>query len=195
MFLTAAVKILTFLTKRHLNADGLDDLNDYGLRKTQFSQIYEKPIHEPKKAEAKPTITERPPASSKQNNINTWNGRQKQTRASLTGDTFTSPFVRGSAGRRSVSAANERRSSSATTSPTKGRLKQELLNAVKKTDSDAAIVQQLQELLKKYGSIGEDLDRGGFGGRSKDERMSFRSPRKDSRPENLTRIPAPVNKV
>lgn len=68
------------------------------------------------------------------------------------------------------------------------------MNAVSRTNDDVAIVQQVQELLKKYGSLtGLNEDGGGKFSRTND-RLSFRSPRKDSKPENhLSRIPAPVS--
>lgn len=149
--------------------------------------------------------------------INTWNGRPKASRPSVTADTFVSPFVRNStgkqrcqsisssviqnflgfSGRRSVSAVNERRASSANTSPTKSRLRQELIQAVKHADDDATIAQQVQELLKKYGSLStlNDVEpQPSRFTRNTGERMSVRSPRKDSKPENnISRIPAPVS--
>nr|CAH7747732.1 unnamed protein product [Callosobruchus chinensis] len=83
---------------------------------------------------------------------NTWSGRPKATRHTLTSDTFVSPFQRNTAGRRSTSAVNfgngsgsgngSRRSSSANSSPTKSRLKQELLQTVKHTDDESTIVEQ-----------------------------------------------------
>lgn len=219
-----------------------DDLNDFGLRKTHFSEkMYEnsdksKPtIDSPKKSI--PTRKENSfvqtkknnPAAKKENSFvhtspkrpppsaavyskskmmtNTWNGRQKQARPSLgnlqsftTDSVRSSPsnFARNSTGRRSVSY--DRRSSSAATSPTK-TLKDELLNVVKKAHNDEAIAIQLQEILKRYGSLNILNGDGDSGpeslpasfGRHSGERMSYRSPRKDSRPENnFSKIPAPV---
>ncbi|ERL84887.1 hypothetical protein D910_02310, partial [Dendroctonus ponderosae] len=169
-----------------------DELNDFGLRKTNFSQrIYEndskllrrtpepprshpqspttetdrqhsvgsmrssprpeerpqlkrasssdKVITSPKRAPAVPPITTKK-ADSK---TNTWNGRQRPVRSSIGPDTYVSPFQRNATGRRSVSALGERRTSmSANSSPVKSRLKQELLNAVKKADDDESIAIQ-----------------------------------------------------
>lgn len=151
--------------------------------RAEFQKSPKRASPAPKKAESK---------------INTWNGRPKTSRPSLTMDTFVSPFSRNSTGRRSVSAVNDRRASSANTSPTKSRLKQELIQAVKHADDDATIAQQVQELLKKYGSLNklnDDVERqpNRFT-RASAERMSHRSPRKDSKPENnISRIPAPVS--
>ncbi|CAH1129658.1 unnamed protein product [Ceutorhynchus assimilis] len=232
-----------------------DELNDVGLRKTNFSQrIYEgdpkflrrtpeppksmpsspttetdsektilnnqkpsqnkgSPVHSvrgsPKPEERgvlrrtsstdKVAPKKAPPAVKKiDSKTNTWNGRQRPTRPSVGTDTFVSPFQRNTNARRSVSALGERRTSiSANSSPTKSKLKQELLNAVKKADDDETIALQVQELLRKYGSLStldneEDYAAPKFT-RQNNERMSFRSPRKDSRPENnLSRIPGPV---
>ncbi|KAJ8934028.1 hypothetical protein NQ314_013625 [Rhamnusium bicolor] len=228
-----------------------DDLNDFGLRKTQFSQrIYENDIRAKleRNLQSMEKLTEFPnksPKTQKENSftkqkensftlqkekslsranstegsievhkspkrqptpvkkveskINTWNGRPKTSRPSLTTETYVSPFARNSTGRRSVSAVNhDRRSTSANTSPTKGRLRQELLQAVKQSEDDAIIAQQVQELLKKYGSLNTLNDEQDFQPskftRNTGDRMSYRSPRKDSRPENnLSRIPAPMS--
>ncbi|KAJ8982601.1 hypothetical protein NQ317_005073 [Molorchus minor] len=243
-----------------------DDLNDFGLRKTQFSQrIYDgdlraklernlqsmeklsdspskspgsvkkeapsPPKDEPNTRQKETSInrqkehsftqqketplsransTERsteihkspkrqpPPAKKAESKINTWNGRPKSSRPSLTTDTFVSPFNRNSTARRSVSAV-DRRSSSANTSPTKGRLRHELLQAVKQSEDDETIAIQVQELLKKYGSLSTLNDEkeccapARFA-RNTIDRMSYRSPRKDSRPDNnVSRIPAPLS--
>ncbi|RZC42222.1 GAS2-like protein 2 [Asbolus verrucosus] len=184
--------------------DGIDDLNDFGLRKTHFSQrIYEDgdPKPKPKSVERNPEPPKAPKSATPQpkkssNRYSTWSGRQKQTRPALTLETFSPPMSRNSNIRRSITPQpHERRTSSASTSPTKGKLKQELINTVSKNNDDAVIVQQVQELLKKYGSLtGIDCDDGGGGKFSRGaDRMSFRSPRKDTRPDNhLSRIPAPV---
>lgn len=87
-----------------------------------------------------------PPAPKKTDNskINTWNGRPRSTRTSLTTDTYVSPFQRNTTGRRSVSALGERRvSASANSSPTHSRFKQDLLNAVKKANDDETIALQV----------------------------------------------------
>ncbi|XP_074030228.1 GAS2-like protein pickled eggs [Leptinotarsa decemlineata] len=227
-----------------------DDLNEFGLRKTQFSQriyecdgkprpemnhqsmekLFESPTISPDSSnriqkeksflKSKEALHARKKPSSRTNSaernkevqnmakkamsqmkkpdskISTWSGRPRNTRASLAPDTFVSPFARNSTGRRSVSAV-DRRPSSANTSPTKGKLKQDVLQAVQKTNDDEMIAIELQALLKKYGSLNmlndEEDYRGPQFARTTQDRMSFRSPRKDSRPENnLSRIPAPV---
>lgn len=131
----------------------------------------------------------------------TWNGRGRSSRPSLTTDTYVSPFQRNNNGRRSMSAVGERRISvSANTSPAKSRLKQELLQTVSKCDNDETMAQEIQELLRKYGSMTtldkeESFSTPSFARQTK-ERKSYRSPRKDSRPENNhSRIPAPVTKA
>ncbi|XP_018565889.1 GAS2-like protein pickled eggs isoform X2 [Anoplophora glabripennis] len=240
---------------------GDEDINDFGLRKTQFSQrIYEggmksklernlqsmeqlseSPNKSPKSMAREPSVPKQKETIPRQNSftkkdrstppkekslsransseraelqrspkrgspgpkkveskINTWNGRPKASRPSVTTETFTSPFVRNSTGRRSVSAVNERRASSANTSPTKSRLRQELMQAVKHADDDATIAQQVQELLRKYGSLNtlnvEVEQQPSRFTRNTGDRMSYRSPRKDSRPENnISRIPAPLS--
>lgn len=110
------------------------------------------------------------------------------------------PFSRNSAGRRSVSVSNydsngRRICNSANTSPTKGRLRQELLKTVKKNDDDLVIAQEVQAILRKYGSLtilNDDLN-SGPNSLVDDNRGGYYSPRKDSRPENHgSRIPAPV---
>lgn len=84
------------------------------------------------------------PKKTDNSKINTWNGRPRSTRPSLTTDTYVSPFQRNTTGRRSVSALGERRiSASANSSPTHSRLKQELLNAVKKANDDETIALQV----------------------------------------------------
>ncbi|XP_072381750.1 GAS2-like protein pickled eggs [Diabrotica undecimpunctata] len=233
-----------------------DDLNEFGLRRTQFSQriyendtktILEKTRHaidklsessssspetttnetfSPKKKERSFSTTKegvqvrrksysrsnsseanidvqkspkRTPSQPKKvdSKISTWSGRPKASRASISQDTFQ-PFARNSTVRRSVSGL-ERRSSSTNTSPTKSKLRQELLQAVNKADSDEAVALQVQMLLKKFGSLNtlnddEPLSLPILPTRTSTERMSFRSPRKDSRTDNhMTRIPAPVS--
>uniref|UniRef100_A0AAR5PGR6 GAR domain-containing protein n=1 Tax=Dendroctonus ponderosae TaxID=77166 RepID=A0AAR5PGR6_DENPD len=153
----------------------------------------DKVITSPKRAPAVPPIT----AKKADSKTNTWNGRQRPVRSSIGPDTYVSPFQRNATGRRSVSALGERRTSmSANSSPVKSRLKQELLNAVKKADDDESIAIQVQELLRKYGSLStlnNEEDYSPKFSRQHTERMSVRSPRKDSKPENnLSRIPAPV---
>ncbi|XP_050310516.1 GAS2-like protein pickled eggs [Anthonomus grandis grandis] len=134
----------------------------------------------------------------------TWSGRQRPARPSVNADTFVSPFQRNVNGRRSVSAVGERRTSlSANSSPTKSRLKQELLNAVKKADDDEVMTLQIKEVLRKYGSVSVLDNEDDYTTptsrqsspftRQNTERMSSRSPRKDSRQDNnLSRIPAPI---
>ncbi|XP_066255859.1 GAS2-like protein pickled eggs [Euwallacea similis] len=146
-----------------------------------------------------PPVLPNSPKKQDNSKINTWNGRQRPTRPSITQETYVSPFQRNTNGRRSVSALGERRTSaSANSSPTKGRLRQELLNAVRKADDDETIALQVQELLRKFGSLSTldneaDYVPAPAFSRQNNERMSFRSPRKDSRPENNgSRIPAPV---
>ncbi|KAF5285775.1 hypothetical protein FQR65_LT13054 [Abscondita terminalis] len=151
----------------HQTLDCEDDTNDAGLRRTQFSHIYN---------DEKAT----PPPKEKRG---TWSGRQKSQRPSLCADTFSPPpMQRNSPGRRSVNV--NRRPASASTSPTKGRLKDELLKAVKNNNDDLTIAEQVKKLLKKYGSL-TVLD--------KDDAIVCRSPRKDSKPDNMiSRIPAPI---
>ncbi|XP_060533902.1 GAS2-like protein pickled eggs isoform X2 [Cylas formicarius] len=231
-----------------------DELNDFGLRKTSFSQrIYEnepkfltratpepkpicvetdavsllkpvRPVQIKDEDESKPILrrslsTDRPETfkghgvrkttpttmsvKKPESKINTWNGRSKSARPSLSSDTFTPPpFQRNSTARRSVSAVsdNRRTSASAHTSPTKSRLKQELLDAVKRADDDQTIAMQVQELLRKYGSLSTLDNEDDYAQaptkfvRQTPQRVSYRSPRKDSRPENnLSKIPAPVS--
>lgn len=151
-----------------------------------------------------------PPSKKSTNNKNinnTWNGRQKSARPSLA-DAFSngpspSAFSRNSAGRRSLAVgnydSNGRRvvnSNSANTSPTKGRLRQELLKTVKKNADDLAIAQEVQAILKKYDSLNilDDFSSGPSSIRSEPERGGYYSPRKESRPENhISRIPAPIS--
>ncbi|XP_019869201.2 GAS2-like protein pickled eggs [Aethina tumida] len=187
-----------------------DDLNDVGLRKTQYSQIYDngdakspKPVQKPTqkprersfvKANSMERSDLKPPPTQKRTSrgsINsTWSGRPKATRASLTGDTFSPPVARSSMGRRSIS--NERQTSSANTSPTKSNLKKELLKAVNKNADEAQIMAQVQAVLKKFGSMNQlPLDDEPRLTRN-NERMSFRSPRKDSRADK-SKIPAPIS--
>ncbi|XP_044763199.1 GAS2-like protein pickled eggs [Coccinella septempunctata] len=204
-----------------------EDLNDVGLRKTQYSQkIFEnesKPTSTPDKTvleERKPSYRrsnsldgKETPSTPKLNGspykkvvqckVNTWNNSPKRQRSSLTPETFISPFARNSATRRSVSAVGyDRKSSSTNTSPTKGRLRQELLKAVKNTDDDAIMAMQVQELLKKYGSLNmlDDDDEQQFRSLPEESnfkrstgRMSIRSSRKDLRPDLHSRIPAPIS--
>lgn len=187
--------------------DGIDETNNFGLRKTHFSnRIYEETspklkqtIVEPRPKSREKSMERIPPPKSaspkKSPRSGTWNGRAKQTRPSLTLDTFSPPLPRNNNTRRSVTPQPPlRRFSSATTSPTKGSLKEELMNTVSRHDDDAIIVEQVQQLLKQYGSmsridcddVGARFVRGG-------DRMSYRSPRKDSRADtNISRIPAPV---
>ncbi|CAH1382169.1 unnamed protein product [Tenebrio molitor] len=187
--------------------DGIDETNNFGLRKTHFSnRIYEETspklkqtIVEPRPKSREKSMERIPPPKSaspkKSPRSGTWNGRAKQTRPSLALDTFSPPLPRNNNTRRSVTPQPpSRRFSSATTSPTKGSLKEELMNTVSRHDDDAIIVEQVQQLLKQYGSmsridcddVGARFVRGG-------DRMSYRSPRKDSRADtNISRIPAPV---
>lgn len=140
-------------------------------------------------------------AKKSETKISTWSGRPKSSRPSLTQETFT-PFSRIAPIRRSVSGLNSRRSSSTNTSPTKStsKLKDELLQAVAQANSDEVIALQVQALLKKFGSLNALSDEESEGpvslpARMTPDRMSFRSPRKDSRPDtNVSRIPAPVSK-
>lgn len=128
---------LRCLLAEHQQVCTADDLNDVGLRKTQYSQIYDngdakspKPVQKPTqkprersfvKANSMERSDLKPPPTQKRasrGSINsTWSGRPKATRASLSGDTFSPPIARSSMGRRSIS--NERQTSSANTSPTK----------------------------------------------------------------------------
>ncbi|KAJ3650718.1 hypothetical protein Zmor_016800 [Zophobas morio] len=184
--------------------DGPDDTNDVGLRKTQFSQrIYEdgkpKPKEPPKKETSPPVTREKSPlpkaSPKKSDRFGTWSGRQKQTRPSLNLETFSPPLSRNAHTRRSITPSpHERRYSSASSSPTKGNLKQELINTVYQTDDETVIVEKVQKLLKEYGSwTNLDVDDGNRKFVRGGDRMSYRSPRKDSRPDNnLSRIPAPV---
>lgn len=135
------------------------------------------------------------PKKGSRNINNTWNGRQKAARPSVV-DVFSTPFARNSAGRRSVSVSNydnngRRICNSANTSPTKGRLRQELLKTVKKNDDDLVIAQEVQAILRKFGSLtilNDDKN-----SLVDDNRGGYYSPRKDSRPDNhVSRIPAPV---
>ncbi|CAH2010942.1 unnamed protein product [Acanthoscelides obtectus] len=129
---------------------------------------------------------------------NTWSGRLKTTvnssRHTLTSDTFVSPFQRNATSRRSASAVHySRRSSSANSSPTKSRLKQELLQTVKQIDDETAIVEQVQELLKRYKSLNTLDDKEFSSSNPRKHVPEIYSPRKDSRPENhVSRIPAPL---
>lgn len=143
--------------------------------------------------------------SANKNINNTWNGRQKGARPSLADAFSSSPaasaFSRNSAGRRSLAVGNydsngRRVASSANTSPTKGRLRQELLKTVKKNADDLAIAQEVQAILKKYDSLNilDDFPSGPSSIRSEPERGGYYSPRKESRPENhISRIPAPIS--
>lgn len=139
------------------------------------------------------------PKKNSRNINNTWNGRQKAARPSVA-DVFSTPFSRNTATRRSVSVSNYdsngRRISSANTSPTKGRLRQELLKTVKKNEDDLVIAQEVQAILRKFGSLNVLNDELGSGPQSLVEdqtRAGYYSPRKDSRRDNhVSRIPAPV---
>ncbi|CAG9861651.1 unnamed protein product [Phyllotreta striolata] len=225
-----------------------DDLNEFGLRKTQFSQrIYDHDIktklektletmeklaeQQKKPPDDSPSKTNRskekelpltrrksslgfrsngadpkktaPPAKRPETKINTWSGRPKAQRPAVNPETF-SPFNRNVQVRRSVSSLNSRRSSSTNTSPTKsssnGKLKEELLQVVNQANSDEAIAVKVQALLKKFGSLSalsdneaEDAGPVSLPARMSHERMSFRTPRKNSRPDiGLSKIPAPV---
>ncbi|KAL3271612.1 hypothetical protein HHI36_022087 [Cryptolaemus montrouzieri] len=205
-----------------------EDLNEVGLRKTQFSQrIYEseakpqqtteKPVQQSKNPMYKrsnsldgkemslmPKSQNSPQKKVVQSKVNTWNFSPKRQRSSLTPETFSSPFTRNSATRRSVSAVGyDRKSSSLNTSPTKGKLRQELIKTVKNTEDDALMALQVQELLKKYGSLNmlDDDDDQQYKSLPDERsfkrspgRMSFRSSRKDSRTDILnSRIPAPIS--
>ncbi|KAG5900298.1 hypothetical protein JTB14_000824 [Gonioctena quinquepunctata] len=173
--------------------------NSFLKSKPAESNIRRKPISRASSVERNKEVQNSPRKSisavkKPESKISTWSGRPRSTRTSLTADTFVSPFARNSTGRRSVSAV-DRRPSSANTSPTKGKLKQELLQAVQQTNDDEVIALQVQALLKKYGSL-STLNGDDFGPpaltKNTSDRMSFRSPRKDSRPEIISRIPAPV---
>lgn len=141
-------------------------------------------------ASAAPKSLPAMPKRSGRNINNTWNGRQKGVRPSVIGGGDV--FARNSTARRSVNGggydANGRRvSHSANTSPTKGRLRQELLKTVKKNDDDLVIAQEVQAILRKYGSLTILNDD------AMDDNRFYYSPRKDSRPDNhVSRIPAPV---
>ncbi|XP_044261603.1 GAS2-like protein pickled eggs [Tribolium madens] len=166
--------------------DSIDDTNDVGLRKTSYShRIYEETTPKPRPQSREPSVDRSAPKSSPKKFHGTWNGRQKQARPTLQIETFSPPLQRHAPSRRS-----ERRHSSASTSPTKGGLKEVLINTVTQIDDEALMAQQVQELLKQYTFDFKDEGRFVRGG---GERMSYRSPRKDSRPDNhLSRIPAPV---
>ncbi|KAL3271853.1 hypothetical protein HHI36_022323 [Cryptolaemus montrouzieri] len=129
----------------------------------------------------------------------------KRQRSSLIPETFSSPFARNSATRKIVSAVGyDRKSSSLNTSPTNGKLRQELIKSVETTEDDALMSLHAQELLKKYGSLNmldDDEDDHQYKCLP-DERsfkkstgiMSFRSSRKDSKTDILhSRIPAPIS--
>lgn len=219
------MKSFLIFTEHKLDCE--EDLNDVGLRKTQYSQkIYEnesktpvaseKSVQEERKLSYRrsnslegketpsiPKMNGSPYKKVVQCKVNTWNNSPKRQRSSLTPETFTSSFSRNSATRRSVSAVGyDRKSSSTNTSPTKGRLRQELLKTVKNTDDDALMAMQVQELLKKYGSLNmlDDDEEQQFTSLPTEStfkrstgRMSIRSSRKDSRPELHSRIPAPIS--
>ncbi|KAK5638757.1 hypothetical protein RI129_013052 [Pyrocoelia pectoralis] len=196
-------------TEHHELIDYDDDTNDAGLRRTQFSHIYKE--NPEKKKLVKQTSLEKPrsranskeriqpemsPKLIQKSNGNTWSGRQRSARPSLTADTFSPPpLIRNSPTRRSattIHAPRARRSSlSATTSPTKGKLKDELLEAVKNNNDDISIAEQVKKLLKKYSSL-TVLDTNNKRSDTHDQ-VTFRSPRKDSKPDNMiSRIPAPI---
>ncbi|XP_031331212.1 GAS2-like protein pickled eggs [Photinus pyralis] len=182
-----------------------DDTNDAGLRRTQFSHIYKESPEKGKLTKQRSLETPRSRASSKERappemipklipkcNVNTWSGRQKSARPSLTLDTFSPPpLKRNSPTRRSATTiyAPRRSSLSAATSPTKGRLKDELLEAVKNNNDDISIAEQVKKLLKKYSSL-TVLDTNN----KIADPVTTRSPRKDSKPDNMiSRIPAPIS--
>lgn len=170
--------------EHHNSLDYEDDTNDAGLRRTQYSHIYNDNVD---KTKPKESTSPKLIVKSK-SNVGTWSGRQKTHRPSLSVDTFSPPpFQRNSPGRRSMNVtSNNRRPASASTSPTKGRLKDELLKAVKNNNDDLTIAEQVKKLLKKYGSL-TVLDK------TNNDHTIFRSPRKDSKPDNMiSRIPAPI---
>ncbi|XP_022902840.2 GAS2-like protein pickled eggs isoform X2 [Onthophagus taurus] len=199
----------------HQDIDDVDDTNDVGLRKTHFSEkIYKdnpdvpkfvKPLTTNHHQVASPKMpgrsnsidviemTKIPPVSprkmSQKNSSGTGslNGRQKQSRPSLTSETFTSPFSRASPARRSIATSSPvRKIQSANTSPTKLNLRQELINAAKHSNDETSMVEEVHKLLKQYvsqNSLNEFNDD-----------VVKRSTRKDSRPNLQTsRIPAPVS--
>ncbi|XP_025837668.1 GAS2-like protein pickled eggs isoform X2 [Agrilus planipennis] len=139
--------------------------------------------------------------STSKPNISTWSGRQKSTRPSLTADTFSSSppisaFNRNIATRRSLcspASYARRTTQSANTSPTKGKLREELLKTVKSNKDDETIAEQVKILLRKYGSLtvldDDELIVNG------DEMTIHTSPRKDSKPgyTKHSRIPAPIS--
>lgn len=93
----------------------------------------------------------------------------------------------------------DRRASSATTSPKKSVLKQEVLNAVKQVPDDDTFLFTIRQLIKKHGSLNmlndydepEQVNNNLM--RTTPERSSYRSPRKDSKVKsNLSKIPAPM---
>lgn len=178
-----------------------EDINEVGLRKTQFSQrIYENDDQPKPKAVPKTPPPQKKSQPAVPSKVNTWNLSPRRQRSSLTPETFQSPFGRHAPTRRSVSAVgHERKSSSLHTSPTKGRLRDELIKAVKSTDDDTQMALQVQELLKKYGSLnvlngdGDNLTDDNAFRRASTARVSFRSSRKDSKGDNsMSRIPAPI---
>lgn len=147
-------------------------------------------------------------AASRPTSINnTWNGRQRASRPGFNSDTFSPPtMTRNSATRRSVSANNSnydsngrRVTQSANTSPTKTtNLRQEILNAVKNAeDDDRHMLEKVQKLLKQYTSLvsldnNDDGTTGFIPKLREDEKRVHRSPRKDTRSDMASRIPAPI---
>lgn len=145
-----------------------DNTNDSGLKKTEYSKIYiennkardlenghGKEIKSSQlransvEADHPKIMTRKAPSPPTANN--TWSGRQNQRRPTINSDTFTSIFNRNSPTRRSVNydQNGHRLSQSANTSPTKTKLRQEIIMLTADED-DGQILENLQKLINHY---------------------------------------------
>lgn len=146
---------------------------------------------------ALPTASPRktlPKATSNLNN--TWSARPKTSRASLTPESFTSPFNRTSPARRSIASFQptpSRGTQSANTSPTKINFRQQLIKAAKQRGNDEMVIEEVHKLLRQYVSQNSlnEFDDFKLKGEDGKNTGTIRS-RKDSRPNLTTRIPGPV---
>ncbi|KAK9746227.1 Growth-Arrest-Specific Protein 2 Domain [Popillia japonica] len=144
---------------------------------------------------AKSTSSPRKSIPKYASNINnTWSARPKNTRASLTPESFTSPFNRTSPARRSIASfqPQTRGTQSANTSPTKINFRQQLIRAAKQGDNDEIVIEEVHKLLRQYVSQNSLNEFDDFKTKTEENRNVIKG-RKDSRPNLATRIPGPVS--
>lgn len=149
--------------------DCIEETNECGLRKTSFSRIFTDQ-EKPKSTRSRSNSIESPQTTPHLTGLrrisqskamhststnNTWNGRQKQPRQSILSPEHV--FSRNSSTRRSMNGhcdQNGRRlSQSASTSPTKANLRQEILNAVLHTGDEQRMMREVERLVKQYGGL------------------------------------------